>query len=346
MKEAGSLHGWCTEFRASLFTLSFIVTIVCLHLLHRRATKMHHEGTTTFPFLELPAELRIRVYENLLEDPEYPPPPPPAKHPGSPLNWMLRDSWLPGLTPAPVNPQTHGKHQSNWLFLANKQVYAEYMDIVCKKSTFHLTVSPYNYTATTIVTPSITWPQPTKIWNISPDVLKSLRKCDVKLITTTPLLSVEDPRNMQPGDWALARQVRAELKGAQSLSELSLHVKAIGDPMWNPLWMWYHASQSLKSMGTATADEEPAGPKLNRITFSLDSWSPGENYLERDAENGGRWAWWCMKGHCTGVDGADVTVREFCSALYNECRECRPVLESDVEESEDSGDEDKDEEEE
>jgi hypothetical protein len=105
------------------------------------------------------------------------------------------------------------------------------------------------------------------------------------------------------------------------LKSFSLDAKALGDPLWNPLWIWYHASQSFKNMGCG---EE--GPRLGKITFSLDTWSPGENYLERDEE--GRWRWCCMKGHAVGLDGgSEVTVREFCGFLYKECGVCKPVEE-------------------
>lgn len=81
--------------------------------------------------------------------------------------------------------------------------------------------------------------------------------------------------------------------------------------------------------------EVPVGPKLNSITFSLDSWSPGENHLERDSANGGQWAWYCTNGHCIGPDGSgDVPVREFCANLYKECHVCRPELEDDGDDEE------------
>jgi hypothetical protein len=40
-----------------------------------------------------------------------------------------------------------------------------------------------------------------------------------------------------------------------------------------------------------------------------------------------------MRGHSVGLDcGEDMTVREFCGKLYQECRVCRPELESEDEE--------------
>lgn len=320
---AASPWPWTPSLTAFVTVVALLVPL--LFWLFRRIS-MQHGSDAPFPFLQLPPELRDMVYMNLLEDPYYPPPPACAKHTGSPLNWMLPRQWPPRLP----GGQPSTAKQSNWIFLASKQIYAEYMEMVCKKTTFHLTVSPHNYAPP--VEPTAETP---RIWTISPSTLKNLRKCDIKLVTTSNMLGVSDPRNMKPDDWTLARQMRSELRDVENVRELNLHVKAIGDPLWNPLWIWYHASQSLKTMGAAApaaADDAPKGPRLNRITFALDTWSPGENYLERDPRNGGQWAWWCMKGHCVCPDGrTDMPVREFCARLYEQCRVCRPELDSDDE---------------
>ena len=120
----------------------------------------------------------------------------------------------------------------------------------------------------------------------------------------------------------------------ESCTSLTLGAKAIGDPLWNPLWIWFHSSQSFKNIGTELSDCK-GGPRLEKITFSLDTWSPGENYLQRDAENRGAWTWYCMEGHSVGLDGGvEQTVREFCGMLYRECRTCRPAEEEEEEEEE------------
>ncbi|KAF2715790.1 hypothetical protein K504DRAFT_469898 [Pleomassaria siparia CBS 279.74] len=324
-----------------------------------------------FRFMDMPPELREMVYEYLVEDPYYPPPSTEATLSSPLLNWLM-PSWP--LQPAPEKKPKKG----SWIFLASKQIYAEYIDVGCKKSTFHLSVSPANYpksipitttptASSTAVTSSPPGPIPAaqNLWTIAPDTLKQIRKCDIKLVITSPMLGVSDPRSMVPDSWALAHQVRAELRHVSKVQELNLHVKAIGDPLWNPLWVWYHATQSFKNMGTAPAPsaipllsptfaptshpsthshsrsrscssrsctpekhhvDDPVGPKLNRITFSLDTWSPGENHLERDPSNQNEWAWFCTQGHCIGSDGGvDMPVREFCAKLYKECRACRPA---------------------
>ncbi|KAF2466287.1 uncharacterized protein BDR25DRAFT_268714 [Lindgomyces ingoldianus] len=296
---------------------------------------MQATPSTPFRFMDLPPELRDMVYEYLLEDPYYPPPPASEKKQISPLSWIM--SSRTGRASVGGRPEAR---KSNWVFLVNRQVYTEYMDLLCKKTVFRLTVSPANYPKDiqSITSEPLPGSQKPRIWRIAPETLQQVKRCDLKLITTSSMLGVPDPRNMTPASWGLAKQVREELKEVKNVHELNLHVKAIGDPLWNPLWVWYHASQAFKNTLVLTptstyspslsstytpSPPQPLGPKLNRITFSLDTWSPGENYLSRDAD--GKWAWWCMAGHCVGFDGeGGMTVREFCARLYADCVTCRP----------------------
>jgi hypothetical protein len=309
---------------ASLTLIAIIVPLLSLWTIKRYKT-MQDENRKPFPFMELPRELRDMIYENLIEDPSYPPPAACTKH-ASTMDWMLPGRWSSASA-------TSQHRRSNWIMLTDKQICKEYMELLCKRATFHLTVSPQNY-QNPCSTPTSNVPSNARIWKISPTTLKQLRSCDLKLITTSSMLGVSDPRNMTSSDWTLARQIRQELTSLTNVTNLTLDAKAIGDPLWNPLWIWYHASQSFKAMGTSLADTVPAGPKLNRITFSLDTWSPGENYLARDVDNKAAWTWYCMKGHSVGLDGVDMTVREFCGKLYQECRVCRPELDSDDESEE------------
>ncbi|KAF2653070.1 hypothetical protein K491DRAFT_706060 [Lophiostoma macrostomum CBS 122681] len=274
-----------------------------------------------FQFLDLPAELREMVYENLLEEPCYPAQPQTAN--GS----------APSKSSGPT--QASGRKPSNWIFLANKQVYGEFMDLLVKKSTFHFSTYPdkaprkasnasshYASTAreaspdTTSQSMTLTSTPP---WFIAPSTLTRLRNCTLTLNVTSSMLGCPDPRAMTPASWAFARSIKKQLSlsSTSSIQSLSLHVKAIGDPLWNPLWVWYHASQSFKSMG-----------RLREIRFSLDTWSPGENHLRRDDASCSSWSWYCPKNHRVATElGADVTVRQFCAMLYQECLVCRPELE-------------------
>jgi hypothetical protein len=297
---------------ASLLTAAALLVPLLLLLALSRYRKMQEDNRVPFPFLDLPQELRDMVYEQLLEDPAYPAPSKCPKH-ASAMDWMLPNAWSTS-TCAPQRPK-----RSNWLLLVNRQIYKEYMDLLCKRATFHLTVSPENY-KNPCATPTMSTPSFERIWKIAPDTLKKVRACDLKLITTSAMLGVTDPRKMNSAEWTLARQIRRELS-------------SIGDPLWNPLWIWYHACLSFRDMGTEQSDTGAVGPELTRITFSLDTWSPGENYLARDQDGKGVWTWYCMKGHDVGVDGGpEMTVREFCGKLYQGCRVCRPETESDDEE--------------
>ncbi|KAH6644492.1 hypothetical protein C7974DRAFT_299872 [Boeremia exigua] len=303
--------------------ISIIILLVDIfyRLLHRGYKKlrtMQTNNTKPFPFEALPQELRDMVYRNLLEDVHYPSPA--ACQPASSLNGMFAGLWG---SATDVRKTAQLPKASNWILLASKQIYAEYMDMLCKHGVFHLTVSPENYQPPT---------QNDRIWNVAPSTYKSIRKASLQLVTTSAMLGCTDPRNMESSSWDLAARIRSELSLLESCTHLTLNAKAIGDPLWNPLWIWYHSSQSFKNIGTSLSDHS-TGPMLSHITFSLDTWSPGENYLERDGSNKGAWTWYCLKGHDVGLDGGpEQTVRDFCGMLYRECKTCRPAEEGEEEE--------------
>jgi hypothetical protein len=302
----------CMTLLALVLPLLFFVAL-------SKYRKMQYQNKKPFPFLELPQELRDMVYEYFLDDPAYPPP---ARNElqRSTLDWVRPARW------ASTSMSSGTRHGNKRIFLANKQVYAEYMDMVCKRKTFHLSVTPQTYRpATTSSSPSPFSPTSyTPVWDISPTTLSNIQTCSLKLITTSSMLGVTDPRSMTSSSWTLGRRMREQLKHMSSVKTFMLDAKALGDPLWNPLWIWYHASQSLKLLGTELSDTVPRGPQLTQITFSLDTWSPGENYLKRDEASGGQWMWYCMKNHLVDTDvGAEMTVREFCGKLYQECSICR-----------------------
>lgn len=324
---AGLESIWRTELLIALVVSVCVPTLVYLldilhHLFYRalrRLGKMQEDNTKPFPFESLPQELCDMVYKNLLEDVSYPSAP--AATPASSFDSMFSGLWGAATntrSPQPPKP-------SNWIFLANKRIYVEYIDILCKQSLFNLTVSPSNYQ------PSGKDPQ---LWNMAPTTLSRIRQAHLSLITTSSMLGAPDPRHMTTSSWALAALIRSEISKMSSCTRFTLESKAIGDPLWNPLWIWYHSSQSFKNIGTELSDV-PCGPMLDKITFSLDTWSPGENYLQRDGENKGAWTWYCMEGHSVGLDGGcEQTVREFCGMLYRECRTCQPAEEGDEDEEE------------
>lgn len=367
----------------TIFTC-LLVLLPSLYILYKIILKMATptpQPSKLFPFLDLPAELREMVYENLIEDPHYPAQGRCAKHAGTFVANFLGHEW------GWQTKRTMQERRSNWIFLANRQIYEEYMALLGRKATFFLKVSPENYTHPTVTeAPSAATPTPAPetsqtaapssttasvedlspsnlphqetepehppLWRIAPSTLSRIRRCSLKLITTSAMLGVTDPRTLTPGTWDLAHQVQSELRDVQDVKELNLHVKAVGDPLWNPMWVWYHALTSFFRMGEdvgvdAISDEyssgegsdgdtglvkKDSGPRISKILFSLDTWSPGENYLARDGE--GKWGWCCIKGHRVFEEvDVDLTVRQFCHRLYIECPTCQgPEAGSEAEE--------------
>lgn len=372
---------------------SFLVLLPTLYLLSHHLREMAtapQPPSKPFPFLDLPAELREMVYENLIEDPHYPAKERCAKHAGA-FASVFGHQWSWQAKKAP-----HEERKSNWILLANRQIHEEYMALLARKATFFLTVSPENYThpkalatpepstppaetvetvaplnetpstvAATAQDPALPSSAPTEpspkqspLWKIAPTTLSPVRRCSLKLITTSAMLGVTDPRTLTPGSWDLAHQVQSELRNVKNVRELNLHVKAVGDPLWNPMWVWFHAMTSFFRMGedvdasiNSNADDpsdnkggdsgdgsgevmkKASGPRISKILFSLDTWSPGENYLARNEE--GKWGWYCIKGHRVHEEaGVDLTVRQFCHRLYFDCATCRgSEAESEAEES-------------
>ncbi|RAR09016.1 hypothetical protein DDE82_001925 [Stemphylium lycopersici] len=341
IKSDGLASWWTTlpssEYAAQLWvrswtTLAAVILPLLLLVSIKQYRRMQQQAQKPFPFLDLPQELRDMVYEHFLDDPVYPAPAA-TSYQQSTLDWIRPGRW----TLSTSSSASKARSGSKWIFLANKQVYAEYMDMLCKRRTFHFTVSPQTYkpvagpipsptstptTTTTTTSPSSSSnpPVPT-IWQISPLTLSKIHHSTLSLTTTSSMLGVTDPRSMTSSSWTLGRLMRQQLRHMSSITSFTLDAKALGDPLWNPLWIWFHASQSLKMLGTRDSDTVPVGPRLTRITFSLDTWSPGENFLEREGEE---WEWFCGRGHNVGRHGGrDTTVREFCALLYRECEVCR-----------------------
>jgi hypothetical protein len=312
-------------------TLAAILLPLLLFTLTIRHGKMQQRDQKPFPFLELPQELRDMVYEYFLDDPVYPAPARQSFQTPSVVSWMKPGRWTSSSSSPVAAAAYPSRPGSKWIFLANKQIYAEYMDMLCKRKTFYFNVSPQTYKPVTATASSSTptsspssltssASEDAKVWTISPAILSKIHHCSLNLITTSSMLGVTDPRSMTSSSWSLGRRMREQLKHMSSIQTFTLDAKALGDPLWNPLWIWYHASQSLKLLGTDMSDTVPKGPQLSQINFSLDTWSPGENFLKREGES---WIWYCGKGHVVASDfGHDMTVREFCAKLYKECRIC------------------------
>lgn len=139
-----------------------------------------------------------------------------------------------------------------------------------------------------------------------------------------------DPRS-PPADaagWALPGRVHGALAQMPRLEGARVTVRAAGNQLWNPLWLWHYGSQAFKRLPAST-DPNAKGPMLRRIDFALDAdikgWLVQElNHLERGDGDG--WEWRCRRGHLVAADepGA-MPIRRFCTMLYRECGVCEPV---------------------
>jgi hypothetical protein len=177
-----TVSGWMTLLALLLPLLFFVVV--------RKYRKMQYQNKQPFPFLELPQELRDMVYEYFLDDPAYPPPAH-NEFQRSKLDWMRPARW------ASTSTSLGTRHESKRIFLANKQVYGEYMDMICRRKTFHLSVTPQTYRPTTTSSPSpFSSTNYTPVWDVSPTTLSKVQTCSLKLITTSSMLGVTDPRSM------------------------------------------------------------------------------------------------------------------------------------------------------
>ncbi|PVH97064.1 hypothetical protein DM02DRAFT_533941 [Periconia macrospinosa] len=280
-------------------SLALLAALLLLLLHHHRTNPYRHAPKTPFPFLSLPAEVRLKVYEYVLEDPSYPVPPHPSTYEYD------------------ARRQTRAPHSKNLLFLANKQIYHEYTHLMATTRTLNLSLSPQNFPPSLSSSPSSP-PQETPLFPIPPQTAPLYRKAHITLIVTSPMLGVPNPHAMQPGHCNLTRTLCAELNAKlPNVTHTTLHIKAIPDQMWNPIWFWYYVSQTLKNE-TRPSD---GGPRFDVFTFSVNSWMPGQLCMVRS--QGGKWMWCCENGHCISDVAYDVTVREFCMRiLYEPCREC------------------------
>ncbi|KAK0618708.1 hypothetical protein DIS24_g11603 [Lasiodiplodia hormozganensis] len=271
----------------SAWTLALAVALslpLLLYFQKRRAAKPE----PFFNFTGLPAEIRNMVYEEMVDPDCNPSFPTEAMRAPRPLSMA---SWIPH--------RKKPNYPKYGILLASRQLHREFMDVLCKSATFTLNVDRSNE-------------QSANLWPLSRDSVTKVRSCEIRIIATSNMLGSRDPRSM-PRDWGLRDRVSRSLSAMKRVEKLRLHVHAVPDRMWNPLWLWSQVSQQFKDL---------AEPRFTAITFGLESWTLGENCLKRDAD--GRWKWTCPANHVVTDDPEGwQPIREFCAALYLECRECQ-----------------------
>ncbi|KAH7044546.1 hypothetical protein B0J12DRAFT_712138 [Macrophomina phaseolina] len=282
MATASSLFaGWTLTAWTLTAAIAISLPLLLFYRQHRCAQPAHF-----FDFAGLPAEIRDMVYDELVE---------PDCRPHFRTEAMRRPQpfrfWLPKRT-APSYPK-YG------ILLASRQLHGEFMHVLCKRATFTLDVDRSNE-------------HDPDLWPLSQRTISKIRSCEIRIIATSNMLGSRDPRSM-PRDWGLRNRVSRSLGAMKRVEKLRLHVHAVPDRMWNPLWLWSQVSQQFKDL---------AEPRFTAITFGLESWTLGENCLKRAVD--GKWRWTCPADHVVTEDPEGwQPIREFCAALYLECRQCQ-----------------------
>ncbi|KAF2743955.1 hypothetical protein M011DRAFT_461213 [Sporormia fimetaria CBS 119925] len=326
---------------------SILLTILALslstiYLLSHTLTTMlqNRKPPKPFPFLHLPPELRDMIFTHLLSSgtPHY-------SAPGA-ENELIH-AWHTGLLPPRLTlfqstflsrrvrrlrrnkPKTIASPawKSNTLLLVSQQVHHEFLSLLTARKTFHLHLSESACSAFTSPPasfssdPSTYYPTP---WPLPLSTLTQLRHV-VLTLTTPPCTSHQDPRHMDPGTWPLARTIEAYLSSLRAVKTLELRIIADGHPIWNPLWVWYHAIMALRVL---------ENPGFTRMEFVSEPPVMDKNWLGRVSGSGandgegagkiGKWFWCCPMGHAlegSELDG-ELKIREFCSRLYWDCGVC------------------------
>jgi hypothetical protein len=239
--------------------------------------------------------------------------------------WYARfvelSTWLLNLSPihlpflAPVrNRSTPTYEHLNMMTRVNKQFKAEYLDVYCRMATFNFTLDASDTTHD-------------RPFSISTETLGRMRRCVLRILATPGIVGAFDPREAT-GDWILRDKVFEAMSQMSRLQDMVLSINACGNQLWNPLWLWHFTSQAFK--------ESPI-KAFRRIEFKLEGWTLREpNHLARNAK--GDWEWHCSEDHLVRVDGAgSQPVREFCAALYHECRICDPLPDGESDEPQEPG---------
>ena len=292
-----------------LMLITLIVAILVTQFLFLHGYKPCFDGIIRMkplPFMSLPPEVRLQIYQNIIDrDPSYP------------VQEQASTSFTSRLT------QTVHKRirmikptGANLILLANRQIHAEYIAVLCKTATFKLTLDDDTYLSSSNHNHKH---NNSPIWELSPAVYKQIKRCDLRIVADPSIIGSHDM--MEGGAARLARRVAAALSYMPQLMHLTVHIHALT----NPLLFWFHASQAFKVY---------EGLPLQRVSLSSDCKTMGENHLARCSDNdndddgaavnnGERWEWRCPENHYV-VDGLSgkQPIRGFCAALYMDCNIC------------------------
>lgn len=194
------------------------------------------------------------------------------------------------------------------LTLVNHQIREEFLQIYCQ-------VSPFRFTL------DASHPDGAALWKVSQSSLSQMRSVRLKILANPGIVGDFDPRQVS-GSWTLRDRVFALMASMTKVEDLRLSIQAVGNQLWNPIWLWHYTSQAFK------VSEIYA---FRRMSFDLEGWNMKEpNHLERNEK--GFWEWRCAGNHFVQADtDGPQLIRKFCAALYADCRICDPLPDGDGE---------------
>ncbi|KAF2673125.1 hypothetical protein BT63DRAFT_421304 [Microthyrium microscopicum] len=282
----------------SIMTMGYtpiILTLICLALVPAIALlrQRNSKPNSTFPLMKLPAEVRLLIFERLLENEDrafesLPPSPKPKP--------ITRLRALKKLLTPKGPPLSYTS-----LNAVSRQIREEFLHVYWQHGTLTFKLDASTFSTTPFLP-------------LAPTVSRAIKSVHLRIFATPSLVGAEgsfDPRNVS-GDWALRDRVVAQLSGMRRLSDVSLTIRASGNQLWNPLWLWYHTSQRFKDSGLRT---------LGHMSFEMEDFTIREpNHMAR--EKGGRWEWRCREGHVVGDAEVEQGIKPFCFSLYEDCMVC------------------------
>jgi hypothetical protein len=182
------------------------------------------------------------------------------------------------------------------LALVNRQMYGEFTNVACRSATFVFVCCHDREVSN---------------WSVLPATLSSIRNLDLQIDVTSEMLGASSYRQAPPA-LPFRRELKASISEMKSLKRMSVHVRAIPDHLWNPVFIWLYTLEALKNCDI---------PQLRTITFGMGSWVPGAN--KAVLQDDGRWTWNCKEGHVLGDDPTEaMEIRQFCALIFQGCMTC------------------------
>ena len=156
-----------------------------------------------------------------------------------------------------------------------------------------------------------------QMFGVWQNALGSLKNCTLRLIARPGIANAFDPRQANLREWLLRDSIFNSMRQMTTLKSMTLGIEACGNPLWNPLWLWYLTGQAFMESDVKA---------LNRIEFTMKNWDlQPSNYLKRLEGGETGWEWRCIKeDHFVTEDEKDMPIRPFCARLYLPCRVCEP----------------------